>query len=366
MKKKVLYRFAFALTTIWQTAFAWPGGSNDFDAYNEAYESMTAEEKENTLFQNIEESEGTKGKYPNLFELALLFTKDLSPTVDNYSDFVPYDGGKGIHSVGAVGKIKFNTENATANHPFTGIFAEGAPHGLIRLSLALSLQVARPAPGLGVKFFRDGMPSANLVAMESVDGQDSGNFFERDFTNHIPTPEAFIKKLMAEKFARTSDPPEMVGLSDIASFDAQGNKVDCDEGNPIVFPFEIILKPNPTLQEQFSDLPGTDEDIEYSLLSIPEGTELYEVYARTEPQDVNLIKLGTFELTSKLKYSSFGDNGIFFRHQRIEEDLELRPEWKDAVKGGGGLRNSGSVDKERTSSKCPILNRHLLKVKEED
>jgi hypothetical protein len=39
---------------------------------------------------------------------------------------------KYIHSVGTVGKVKFESSNT---HPFTGIW-EGAQHGLVRLSSA--------------------------------------------------------------------------------------------------------------------------------------------------------------------------------------------------------------------------------------
>jgi hypothetical protein len=38
---------------------------------------------------------------------------------------------------------------------------------------------------MGLKFLRDGVDSANLVAMYSVDGQDTFNFFANDFKNHI-------------------------------------------------------------------------------------------------------------------------------------------------------------------------------------
>ena len=57
-----------------------------------------------------------------------------------------------------------------------------------RLSLALEpdTEELNTAPGMGLKFLRDGMDSANLVAMYSVDGQDSWNFFKNDFSNHIP------------------------------------------------------------------------------------------------------------------------------------------------------------------------------------
>jgi hypothetical protein len=76
---------------------------------------------------------------------------------------------KYIHSVGTVGKVKFVS---SGSHPFTGIF-KGASHGIVRLSSAAepSLTGSQPlAPGIGLKFLRDGMDSSNLVAMFSVDG----------------------------------------------------------------------------------------------------------------------------------------------------------------------------------------------------
>ena len=59
---------------------------------------------------------------------------------------------------------------------------------LSRLSLALEPDTEKlnTAPGMGLKFLRDGVDSANLVAMYSVDGQESWNFFKNDFSNHIP------------------------------------------------------------------------------------------------------------------------------------------------------------------------------------
>ena len=43
-------------------------------------------------------------------------------------------------------------------------------------------------PGMGLKFLRDSVDSANLVAMFGVDGQNNLNFFENDWNNHIPSP----------------------------------------------------------------------------------------------------------------------------------------------------------------------------------
>lgn len=54
------------------------------------------------------------------------------------------------------------------------------------MSLAGKPSDTHITPGIGLKFLRDGIDSANLVAMYSVAGQDSWNFFANDFSNHIP------------------------------------------------------------------------------------------------------------------------------------------------------------------------------------
>jgi len=38
--------------------------------------------------------------------------------------------------------------------------------------------------------------------------------------------------------------------------------------------------------------------------------------------------VGTLSTTSELVTSTWGDNGLFFRHQDMAEDLEIMPEWK--------------------------------------
>jgi len=80
--------------------------------------------------------------------------------------------GKWIHTVGSIAKVKF----VAKSNPFTGIF-QGADYGYVRLSSAHD--PANPvgvAPGMGLKFLRDGVDSANLVSMYSVNGNPKGNF----------------------------------------------------------------------------------------------------------------------------------------------------------------------------------------------
>lgn len=106
----------------------------------------------------------------------------MDPTFTGKGDTMPTSilgtRTKYIHSVGATGKVKFVS---SGSHPYTGIF-EGADHGIVRLSSAAepTADGKQPlAPGLGLKFLRDNVDSANLVAMWSVNGNPAGdwNFF---------------------------------------------------------------------------------------------------------------------------------------------------------------------------------------------
>lgn len=73
-------------------------------------------------------------------------------------------------------------------------------------------------PGMGLKFLRDGMQSANLVSMYSVNGQPSWNFFANDFSNHIGPATSASLELLAAKFATATPYVQTVGLSDFSNF----------------------------------------------------------------------------------------------------------------------------------------------------
>ena len=74
------------------------------------------------------------------------------------------------------------------DHDYTGIFNGGADYGYVRFSTATPPDTVTPnmKPGMGVKLLRDGQDSANFVSMYSVDGQDTLNFFAKQWSNHIP------------------------------------------------------------------------------------------------------------------------------------------------------------------------------------
>jgi len=188
---------------------------------------------------------------------------------------------KYIHSVGTVGKVKFVSNG---QHPYTGIF-KGASQGLVRFSSAAAPVVkGQPlAPGMGLKFLRDGQDSANLVAMYSTAGQpDDWNFFAHDFTNHIPAAKGAALTALAAKFATATKYIQEVGLSDYAETDESGNKLGEDD---VVVPFSLRFEPHSEVATLFpKELPGSDPMLYVSQLeSVPSAAKLYNVYAMSAP-----------------------------------------------------------------------------------
>jgi hypothetical protein len=116
----------------------------------------------------VESTKGTVGEWPNQ---AGIFTESMKTSFDQAGDAMPHGmfgtRTKYIHSVGTVGKVKFI---AAKDSKYSGVFA-GHDNGLVRLSSAAAPSESQPlAPGMGLKFLRDGQDSANLVAMFGVDG----------------------------------------------------------------------------------------------------------------------------------------------------------------------------------------------------
>ena len=153
--------------------------------------------------------------------MAGILTEDMKPTLFTVGDQMPPGAiygtrSKYIHTQGVHSSVKLTN---IGSHPFTGIF-KGADSGVLRMSAAKKPdpKILNLAPGLGLKFLRNGIDSANLVAMFSVDGQPSWNFFANDWSNHIPKNSPSLAPLAA-KFATATNYITSVGLSNWANYD---------------------------------------------------------------------------------------------------------------------------------------------------
>ena len=220
----------------------------------------------------------TSSTFPSALELPGLFLESMEPSFSGKGDAMPAGAIYGtrtkyIHSVGAVGKVRFVAESSS---PYTGIF-KGADLGLIRLSSAAAPTADSKsplAPGMGLKFLRDGIDSANLVSMWSVGGQPNDwNFFSNLFFTHIaaaPKERIDLAALFA-KFATATDHIQQVGLSDFAMFDQSGSQENLN------FPFSLEFAASTDVSGLFpTELPGTDP-LAYAtqMTTIPSDSTLY-------------------------------------------------------------------------------------------
>ena len=110
-----------------------------------------------------------------------------------------------------------------------------------------------------------------------------------------------------------------MGLSDMATWDQKGNQ------EFPVFPFKLRFEPQLSFSDEYTD------GILYQLKKIPEGTTIWKVYGWDAPEDYGGEEhfIGDLVTASKGKKSKYGDEMLFFRHQRAEDDIQFKPEWKD-------------------------------------
>lgn len=300
------------------------------------YLLLSAAEKNAIIFANCQENTTSAEWFGQ--ELVNLFIESMCPTFRTPGDELPWEKNllfygwrkKYIHTVGTVGQVEWRN---LGDHPYTGIF-EGAAQGIVRMSLAKepSSTSNATAPGFGLKFLRDGMESVNLVAMYSVDGQDSWNFFKNDFTTKIGAAGPALVPI-ALKFSTATNNVQQVALSDWSQYGEAGTQAADPQ-----FPF--MLRFHPTGDISFSDeyvRPFTED-----LTSIPKGSTLYEVWALDQPTELGGTEkhIADLVLVSDMITSLWGDKHLFFRHQDMVEDVAIHPEWEEYV-DTFGLKTSG-------------------------
>lgn len=319
------------------------------DFSTQTYFNKPASHKMDLLWNKLSENQHSLGFYSD-FTVSGIFLEGMKPSFDVVGDEFQAGRKKLIHTVGGVVKAQFISTN---DHFYTGIF-EGCNNVLIRLSIAKKQDISKSnakgaadnfAPGMAIKFLRDGFPSANVQAMYSVNGQESWNFFKNNFSNHIPSATGLQFKALGLKFSTATSYIQTVGLRDIAAITEKGDLVP----KPI-YPFELIFKPAEELRNKYTDEYSTDYMDQ--LKSVPKGTLLYSVYAISKPTRIH-EKIGELRTTSEVISSRWGDESLFFRHNYMDIDLMENPSWKDYVPEFSIF--GGNKDLEvKEKKKCPF------------
>lgn len=173
---------------------------------------------------------------------------------------------------------------------------------------------------MGLKFLRDGVDSANLVSMYSVNGNPKGDhdFFSQIFSNHIGPGTTTATEALSKKFSSATEFITSIGLSDFARYGADGKEVS----NPI-FPFAINFKPNKAIANNKNSY-FIDQ-----LKGVPADSLVYEVWAFDKPEILNgsYIHIGDLVIDGSFTTSKFGDKEFFIRHQKADDDIKLMPGW---------------------------------------
>lgn len=253
------------------------------------YEFLSASAKADLLWQRVLEGRypgALPQQWPGAFEIAAALnpTQLFGRPFSRVSDENPYPQRKSVHTYGAVARVEFVAEPTSGA---TGLL-QGA-QGLARLSSG-----ADPAdgliPGMALKLLVDGQPSVNLHVMHSLTPQDTPQFFEMPFVNtvHIPLLGNFTLSLgrllvLTQKGARVARPTSAR---------------------------EIFFYPTEEAQQAFS----TVGDFRVALQNLPALT-LYKVYLRDE-RDLGLYFVGRLNLTSSFVASRYGDETLFFKHEK--------------------------------------------------
>ena len=126
-------------------------------------------------------------------------------------------------------------------------------------------------------------------------------------------------------FKNASDFQGGVGNSEFARFEQDGTEV----ADP-VFPFQVRFEP---LGDINMPADTYDETIFDFFEKIEPNQVLYRVMALAEPTDLSEKHIANIVLTTDLRTSKWGDEHMYFRHTRLDDDIRRanKPEWGDHV-----------------------------------
>lgn len=289
------------------------------------YDSWAGCEKQQHLWNNgILRTEFKADEIPALEKVDVLglINRVLWDKVNDQKDVAPAGYKKPIHAHGAVAKVQFVPEASD----YTGLF-NGSDCGLVRLSVTGDPSDRGFAPGLAWKSFVDNKPSENVSALYTLSGQGTNhNFFANELSQYV-SPEANETLGTSLIFSAVTSKPTRLMVNAMAETNQDGSSASNANA-----PTQIYFVPSESVKNRFT---SSTHDFREDLSSLTAGEDLYDIYATSDRIRTSIFprlnkryadnrrnsaqKIGTLKLTSNFKLSNFGDNGIFFKHQRYED-----------------------------------------------
>ena len=299
-----------------------PWGLNIPEDYND-WQACTKEE--HLWVNGAMRTQYDEGERPALAPVDTLGLIDrvLWDKVKKVSDVSPPGYSKPIHAYGAMATVAFEP---AGSHPYTGLF-KGSDCGLLRLSVTADPgDMGAVAPGLAWKAFVDGARSENVSALYTLTGQgDDHNLFANEMSQYVlPETDSLASTIL---FSLVTSKPTRLMVDDMAEVMQDGTRVSSPKA-----PTQIYFVPTNEVRDRFS---SAAHDFRDDLVELPAGTTVYDVYAtdrairtswfpwvtrryQRERRD-SAVRIGSLTLTSPFITSQFGDNGVFFKHQRYED-----------------------------------------------
>jgi hypothetical protein len=238
-------------------------------------------------------------------------------SLTNDSDELDVGHRKLVHAWGAEARFRFVAGKAA--NGYTGIYESGSDCVIGRLSMATKPTKTTTVPALALKFFITGHESVNLQIMNSTSGQKSHNFFELPFSNIIPPPDSFMKRLLQNFFRRAAvafgakDPdPTHLTVEHLAKIRIDGIAVATPKS-----PFRLVFKPTTAASALMKDA-TVATDFRTNLARYPVGQVMYDVYALEEGESSDDLPASKFAgqliPTTNIVASSYGDEKLNFQH----------------------------------------------------
>lgn len=288
--------------------------------------------------------------------LAHLFSGNENKSFTIESDELPKDRPKVNHATGVVAKVRWKP---MAPSVYTGMFGSEST-ALLRMSEAnFDLPETQGlTPSLAIKFTRDGIRSVNLLANVSFEPKPSFNFFANDFRINIPLfTDACAVETIQESFKQQNAWINNLGVSELARMTQAGESSKV-ENSDLVYPFDLWLEyagPDPaTLWPYWSDhseRPVKDGvELKWyeqlTTMGLDHGTNLFNVMARKEPLDHKAEKIAEVRLESDIVTSAFGDQRLFFKHEKKKTDFDVQGScaFPFTVKNNGFIDTLGVKD----------------------
>ncbi len=251
----------------------------------------------------------------DLFTLAK--TSFTIRSLTNDSDELDVGHRKLVHAWGSEARFRFvSTKSARG---YTGIYESGSDCVIGRLSMATKPTKTTTVPALALKFFISGHKSENLHIMNSTSGQKSHNFFEMPFSNIIPPPDSFAKRLIQRIFRKAAvafgakDPdPTHLTVEHLAEIQVDGTAIVTPKS-----PYRLIFKPT-MLASALMKNATVDSDFRTNLARYPAGQVMYDVYALDEGESADDLPankiVGQLIPMTRIVASSYGDEKLNFQH----------------------------------------------------